>query len=664
MGHPAGDWFEALAPRYADRYSGAAGIWYRHFFESRRRTALRWLTSARPGIVADVGSGPGVLTAPLSATGARVIALDRAAGMARLAARGGAEAAVSDALAIPLRDGSCDAAVALGLTSYLDDLGACFRELARIVRPGGTIVVSVANASSPDWRMRRLLRAPAALTGKSGLLTSKIELRTHTEVEWRRAAEGAGLRVAEAAGHDFTLFPLSRLLPGPSVALSRAMEARGIRASLASETMLRLERPGPGPGPEDKFGDKFRPTGHDEGFFRVIHPVPEPAQEPRLHAPPRRLRLVRVIARLNVGGPALHTVLLTAGLRPGIETTLATGRVAAGESEATDLLLRFDVRPVRIPGLGRSLSLIDDLRAFASLLSLMRRVRPDVVHTHTAKAGALGRVAARVAGVPRVVHTFHGHVFEGYFGAAGSRAAVATERLLARMTDRVVAVSDEVGRDLVERFRVVPREKLAVVPVGLPLDDLLGCESRRGALRRELELAADVPVVAFVGRLVAIKEPHVALDAWKLVRREIPAATLVVVGDGDLAPSLRARRDDGVVFLGWRRDLATILADTDLALLTSRSEGTPVALVEAAAAGVPAVATRVGGVPSVVLDGVTGVLAPPGDVAAIAAAVVGLLRDAPRRRAMGAAARARAAERWSDARLFADLRALYSALVR
>jgi glycosyltransferase involved in cell wall biosynthesis len=408
------------------------------------------------------------------------------------------------------------------------------------------------------------------------------------------------------------------------------MEARGVRASLASETLLRLVVPGPA---------------------REAPPRPR-----------RPLRLVRVIARLNVGGPALHTVLATAGLRPGIETTLATGRVAPNETEAADLLDRFGVRPVRIPGLGRSLSPVDDVRAFASLVSLMRRVRPDVVHTHTAKAGALGRVAARVAGVPIVVHTFHGHVFEGYFGPAVSGAVVRAERTLTRFADRVVAVSDEVGRDLVERFRVTPRGKLVVVPVGLPLGELLACESRRGALRRELSLAADAAVVAFVGRLVAVKEPHVALDAWKLVRRELPNATLVVVGDGDLAASLRARRDEGVVFLGWRRDLATILADTDLALLTSRNEGTPVALVEAAAAGVPAVATRVGGVPSVVDDGRTGVLVPAGDAAAIAAAVVALVRDEPRRRAMGAAARARAVAKWSDARLLADLRALYAGL--
>jgi glycosyltransferase involved in cell wall biosynthesis len=369
--------------------------------------------------------------------------------------------------------------------------------------------------------------------------------------------------------------------------------------------------------------------------------------------------LVRVIARLNVGGPALHTVLATAGLRPDFDTTLVTGRVAPGEAEAADLLDRFGVAPVRLRGLGRSLSAMDDLRAFAGLCSVIRRVRPAILHTHTAKAGALGRVAAWVCGVPRVVHTFHGHVFEGYFGRVGSAAALLAERFLARFADRVVAVSPEVGRDLVERFRVIPAGKLAVVPVGLPLDEFRRCDERRGALRRKIGVAAGAPLVAFVGRLVPVKEPALALDVWRLVRREVPAAVLLVVGDGTLRAGLEARRDEGVRFLGWRRDLASVWADADLALLTSRNEGTPVALVEAAAASVPAVATRVGGVASVVEDGVTGLLAAPGDAHALAAAVVALLSDPARRRAMGAAARARALERFGAERLLADLRALY-----
>jgi glycosyltransferase involved in cell wall biosynthesis len=343
----------------------------------------------------------------------------------------------------------------------------------------------------------------------------------------------------------------------------------------------------------------------------------------------RPLRVVRVIARLNVGGPALHAVLATAGLRPDVQTTLAVGRVGPDEMEATDLLERFDVKPVRIPGLGRSISPVADLRAFSALVRLYRRVRPDVVHTHTAKAGAVGRLAARMAGVPHVVHTFHGHVFDGYFGRGGSKAAVRVERSLAKKTDRVVAVSEEVGRDLVERFGVVPREKLVVVPVGVPLDDYLACGALRGSLRRELSLPGDAPLVAMVGRLVPVKDASLALDAWRLVRRELPSATLVVVGDGEEGAALRARAEPGVVFLGWRRDVATIWADADLALLTSRNEGTPVSLIEAAASGVPAVATRVGGVPSVVEEGVTGTLVPSGDAAALAAAVVALLAPSP-----------------------------------
>lgn len=370
-----------------------------------------------------------------------------------------------------------------------------------------------------------------------------------------------------------------------------------------------------------------------------------------------------MIARLNVGGPALHAVLATAGLRPEIETTLATGRVGPDELEATDLLARFDVQPVRIPGLGRSISPVADLRAFSALVRLFRRVRPDVVHTHTAKAGAVGRLAARMAGVPRVVHTFHGHVFDGYFGRGGSRAAVRVERSLAKKTDRVVAVSEEVGRDLVDRYGVVPREKLVVIPVGVPLDDYLACDRLRGSLRRELSLPAETSLVAMIGRLVPIKDGTLALDAWRLVRREIADAMLVVVGDGEEGAALRTRGDKGVVFLGWRRDVPAIWADADLALLSSRNEGTPVSLIEAAASGVPAVATNVGGVPSVVEDGVTGTLVASGDAAALASAVVALLRDAPRRRAMGAAARARAVERFGAARMLAELRALYTGLV-
>lgn len=626
----AADYFESVSGDYAQRY-GSRGLWHRHFMDGRRRIALRFLDEVQDGVVADVGSGPGPLTAALAARGVGVVALDRAPGMVRRAGTGGARAVRADALALPLRDGCCAAAVALGLASYVEDLAGLMREMARVVRPGGTVVVSVATSTSPDWLLRRMLRAPARALGFRGLLTSGVELRTRGPAAWRAAAGEAGLEIEEIRGHDYTLFPVSRLLPGPSVALSRAVEAlrRGAAPVLASEVVLRLRKPGP----------------------RAAR-----------RRPARPLRLVRVIARLNIGGPALHALLTSSGLRPGVDTVLATGQVDEGEEEATHLLESYGETPVRVRGLGRAISLLDDVRALLALASLMRRVRPDVVHTHTAKAGALGRVAAFVARVPHVVHTFHGHVFEGYFGAFGSAMTVQVERALARLADRVIAVSPEVGRDLTQRFRVAEAARVRVVPIGLPLGPFEQAARHRGELRAELGIAQGAPVVVFVGRLVTVKAPEVALDAWRAVRREVPDAQLVVAGAGPLLATLRARGDAGVHFLGWRSDTARIVADADLALLTSVNEGTPVALIEAAAAGVPAVATRVGGVPTVVRDGETGLLATAGDVDGIAAAVIALLRDPQRRARMGAAAREHACAGWSAERLLRDLRGLYAEL--
>lgn len=631
-GDPAAGYFEGISGDYATRYGAGGGLWHRAFFEGRRAIALKWLRELRGGTVADVGAGPGPLTGALRAQGCHVLAFDRSEGMLHEAQRQGARAAVADALALPLADGVCDAATALGLASYVPDLTALLTELRRVVRPGGLVVVSVASAMAPDWIARRALRAPARALKFRGVLTSGLELAVHRPAAWRAAAAGAGLSIEEVRGHDFTLFPLSRLLPGPSIALSRACEAAlgGRLAPLASEVVLRLRVPG------------------------------KREAAPR---PPAPDRVVRVIARLNVGGPAVHATLLSNALRPRYATTLATGAVADDEIEATDLLARFRVAPVRIRGLGRTIAPFDDARALFALMRLFRRERPGIVHTHTAKAGALGRVAARLCGVPHVVHTFHGHVLSGYFGPVGSRLAVFAERALARMSDRVVAVSPEVGRDLTERFGVVPAERLRVVPLGLPLATLLEAAPRSGTLRAELALDADTPLVGMIGRLVPVKEPHVALEAFALVRAELPAAWLVVVGAGELHAELVAREEPGVRFVGWRRDLESILPDLDVALLTSRNEGTPVALIEAAAAQVPAVATDVGGVPAVVEDGVTGLLAPRGDARALADALLRLLRDADLRRDMGALARERVRTRFGAERLAADVTALYDELL-
>ena len=379
-----------------------------------------------------------------------------------------------------------------------------------------------------------------------------------------------------------------------------------------------------------------------------------------------RIRVLRIIARLNVGGPALHTVLLTQRLDPArYDSLLVTGVPAAAEG---DYLALRDIaldRLVRIPSLGRELDLRRDLRALAALVRLMRIERPDVVHTHTAKAGMLGRVAAMLAGVPVRLHTFHGHVFDGYFSPAKTRVFLALERALARRTQRILTVSESVRADLLA-LGIGRPEQVTVVPLGLDLDPLARAEVRRGELRRELGVDASTPLVGIVARLVPIKAHEVFLAAAAGIAAQIPTCRFVVVGDGERRAELidlaeRTGLRGRCVFLGWRADLDRIHADLDVVLLTSRNEGSPVALIEAMAAGCAVVATAVGGVPDLVTDGVHGRLAAMDDAAGIAAATVALLRDPARRRALGAAGRERALARHGAARLVAEIDRLYEA---
>ncbi len=398
------------------------------------------------------------------------------------------------------------------------------------------------------------------------------------------------------------------------------------------------------------------------------------------------VKVARIIARLNLGGPARHCLLLGEGLRArGYETLLLTGELAPGEapleaeapSPAPAGAAGADLPPFRmerIPGLGRAPSPRDDARALRHLVRVLRRERPAIVHTHTAKAGALGRLAARLAGVPAVIHTFHGHVLAGYFSAPGSLAARLAERGLARLTDRIVTLSPALRDELAGRYRVGRREQYALVPLGRDLAPFR--TAARGALRGELGLPPDALVVVGVGRLVAIKDVPTLVRAFARLRAQLPAAHLVLVGDGEERGAVEeAVRVEGVAeavhLLGWRRDLPAILADADLLALSSRNEGTPLAIVEAFAAGVPVVATQVGGVPDMFtrrtgppvrgsfLPCAEGVLVAPGCPAALGHGMQWLAEDPERLRLAGEAARA-ACARWDAPRLLDDVAALYA----
>ena len=392
---------------------------------------------------------------------------------------------------------------------------------------------------------------------------------------------------------------------------------------------------------------------------------PETPCYTRPHVRAGPIRILRAITRLNIGGPAIHAILLTRALDDGtaFTSTLVTGTTAPHEGDLADLAQARGVAPVVVPALGREISPLDDLVSLARMVQLVRAIRPDVVHTHMAKAGTVGRLAARICRVPLIVHTYHGHVFHGYFGAAKTRVFLTIERALGLATDRIITVGDG-QRDEIAGYGVAPRDKLVPIRLGLELKPFLSAELARGELRRELGLGANAPVIGIVARLVPIKDHPTFLDAAARVRRALPEAQFLIVGDGERRQALedlaaRSGLNGNVHFLGWRRDLARVYADLDVVALASRNEGSPVALIEALASARPVVSTAVGGVPEVVLDNATGLLVPPGDPAALAEATLRLLADPARAAELGRAGRRHVYPRYDSSRLVEDMRDLY-----
>ena len=333
-----------------------------------------------------------------------------------------------------------------------------------------------------------------------------------------------------------------------------------------------------------------------------------------------------------------------------------------------DYAVSRGVQPIIIPEIVGEFSLGPrEVKALVRLYRLLRRERPHIVDTHTTKAGFVGRLAAWLARVPVAVHTFHGHLLHGYYSPRKAQLLRRMERLLARLTDCLIAVSEQVKQDLVT-YGVAAAEKILVVPLGVELEPFLAGAQRRGAFRREWHLQEGERLVGIVGRLFPIKNHRLFLDAAALLARQEGAARFVIVGDGALRAEMEhyARAlaiADRVIFTGWRRDLPRIYADLDVLAVTSHNEGTPVSAIEAMAAGCPVVATRVGGLPDLIRDGETGYLVPPGDAQAVSAAMLRLLRGPELARQMGQAARGLVQERFAVQRLVCDMERLYPELV-
>lgn len=326
--------------------------------------------------------------------------------------------------------------------------------------------------------------------------------------------------------------------------------------------------------------------------------------------PSRPIKVLHIIARMNVGGPAVEITELMRGLDPNvISQRLVTGYCNDDEADFLETQTP-DVSATRIAGLGRSITPTDDAKALAKLASIIRASRPDIIHTHTAKAGVLGRIAAKASGTgTKIIHTYHGHLLHGYFDPIKTKAVTHLEHQISKITDRIITVGDKVRDDLLGAGVGRP-EQFSVIRSGVRLGPLPDKQTSR----RELGLPDGPAIVSMLGRLTQIKRPDRFADVVEISKKRGLNIHYLVAGGGDQEQALRERVEGGrlpVTMLGWRSDLERILAATDIVLLTSDNEGTPLSLAQAGLAGIPAVATRVGAVSEVVLHGSTGLLCQP-----------------------------------------------------
>ncbi len=365
---------------------------------------------------------------------------------------------------------------------------------------------------------------------------------------------------------------------------------------------------------------------------------------------------MRIIARMNVGGPAVQVSGLMRHLpADAFEQRLYTGWCDADEADYLETQAP-DVEAIRISGLGRAIRPGDDARALATLVREMKTFRPHIVHTHTAKAGVLGRLAARLSGVgSATVHTFHGHLLHGYFSPAKTRAVIEVERALARSTSRLVAVGEQVREDLLAA-RIGREDQYTIIPPGLNLPT----SRPRAAIRGELGLAPDSPVVAFIGRLTAIKRPDRFVEVVRSVSQARPDVQFLVAGAGDQASIIdTAATDLPIRPLGWRDDVQNVLAASDAVILTSDNEGTPLSLIQAGFAGLPVIATDVGSVHDVAVDGETGWLTEQ-SAASLSSALLAMLSDSTEAQRRGQEGLKRAQRLYGVERLSSDHAHLYS----
>ncbi len=372
---------------------------------------------------------------------------------------------------------------------------------------------------------------------------------------------------------------------------------------------------------------------------------------------------------MNVGGPSLHVLYLSRDLTPfGFETRLAVGEPAKVEGSMIPLCEANGIKPVIIPSLNRPIDLVRDIRAFLGIVNQIRDFRPHIVHTHTTKAGILGRLAAIVCRVPVIAHTFHGHVFEGYFSPVVSRGIVSFERFLARLSDAIITLSPGLREDFLSRMRIPRNDKVHVVPLGLELGKFLKTPRRTGTFRKSLGIPERAGLLGVVARLVPVKNHQGILRVFSRLVPKIPDLHLAFIGGGELETDIR--REIRALGLGGRvhltgiiHDIEAVYSDLDLLLLASFNEGTPVVIIEALSGGCPVASTPVGGVREILEGGILGTMIRP-DEPGMAADLVSLLPRLLEAESRMQAARKRVSDKFGIPNLVGKVAEIYGGILR
>lgn len=390
-------------------------------------------------------------------------------------------------------------------------------------------------------------------------------------------------------------------------------------------------------------------------------------------------KVLRIINRLNLGGPTFNAALLSKFLAPEFETMLVSGMKADSEESSEFIVKNLDLQPVYIPEMYRELNPFRDYKSYFKIRELIRQFKPDIVHTHAAKAGAVGRLAAAHEGVPVIVHTFHGHVFHSYFSPAKTRVFLEIERYLAKRTTRIVTLSEIQKQELSQIYKVAPAVKFDIIPLGFDLEKFeTGQAEKRQKFRQAYNIDEDEIAIGIVGRMVPVKNHRLFIKALSITAaRTKKKIRAFIIGDGEERSNIEMfakelgiqfNNDDMwqknlLTFTSWIKDIDVSNAGMDIIVLTSNNEGTPVSLIEAQASGKPIVSTMVGGIEDIVVANRTALLSPINDEQTLAVNLLRLTEDDELRAAFSVAGPDFVRNKFSYKRLCTDMAQLYNSLL-